>query len=96
MKMADITKADFYEAAEKFFPEHHIKFDKSKLSDRRFTECYVKDLACEKLVMRYCPPNDGYGWPAHIEVFTTEVPMAIDLREDLYTILANVIGSGKI
>lgn len=94
--MADITKADFYEAAEKFFPEHNIKFDKSKLSDRRFTECYVKDWSCDKLVMRYCPPHEGYGWPAHVEVFTDEGPMEIDLREDLYTILANGIEMGKI
>ena len=94
--MADITKADFYEAAEKFFPEHKIKFDKSKLWDRRFTECYVKDCRCEKLVMRYCPPHYGYGWPAHIEVFTTEGPMEIDLREDLDIMLACGIELGKI
>ena len=94
--MADITKADLYEAAEKFFPEHNIKFDKSMLSGRRFTECYVKDWVCEKLVMRYCPPHDGYGWPAYIEVYTSEGPMEIGLREDLYIILANGIEMGKI
>ena len=94
--MADIAKADFYEATEKFFPEHDIKFDKSILSDRRFTECYAKDGICEKLVMRYCPPHDGYGWPAHIEVFTNAGPMEIDLREDLYTILTNGIEMGTI
>lgn len=92
--MADISKEDFYEAAEKFFPEHDIKFDKSKLSDRRFTECYVKDGECEKCVMRYCPPHDGYGWPAHIEVFTDEGPMAIDLPEDLPIIIKNAIERG--
>lgn len=94
--MADITKADFYEAAEKFFPEHDIKFDKSILSDRQFTECYANDGTCEKLVMRYCPPHGGYCWPAHIEVFTSEGPMTIDLREDLYIMLENGIEMEKI
>ena len=91
--MADITKADFYEAAEKFFPEHNIVFDQSDISDRRFTNCMVG----ERLVMRYCPPLEKYGWPTDIIVFTKDKkPLDCITREDLSTILTNGIESGEI
>lgn len=34
-----VTKADFYEACERYFPKHDIVFTHSRISDRRFTDC---------------------------------------------------------
>ena len=91
--MADITKADFYEAAEKFFPVHDIVFEKSYISDRRFTNCMVG----ERLVMRYCPPLEKYGGPTNIIVFTKDRKhLDCITREDLITILTNGIDMGEI
>lgn len=59
-----VTKADFYEACERYFPDHEIVFTHSRISDRRFTDCMVG----ETLVMRYCPP-DKYDVPQAIILF---------------------------
>lgn len=91
--MAEITKADFYEAAEKFFPVHDIVFEKSYISDRQFTNCMVG----ERLVMRYCPPLEKYGMPTNIIVFTKGMkPLDCITGEDLITILTNGIEQGDI
>ena len=83
-----VTKADFYEAAEKFFPEHDIVFEKTELSDRRFTDCMVGD----RLVMRYCPPYDKFCWPADIIVFTKDrTPLDCITQDGLVTIIASLL-----
>lgn len=92
--MEDITKADFYEATEKFFPEHDIVFDSDpKNTGRRFTNCMVGG----RVVMRYCPPAYTFGWPENIIVFTKKSePMACITVDDLYTILTNGTEIGEI
>ena len=81
-----VTKADFYEACEQFFPGHDIVFTHSRISDRQFTDCMVG----EKLVMRYCPP-DKYDVTQMIVLFTKgEEPLRCVLQEDLWDILKNL------
>ena len=89
-----VTKADLYEAAEKFFPEHDIVFDCDPNNrGRRFTNCMVG----ERMVMRYCPPAYTFGWPENIIVFAKNgEPMDCITEDDLYTILANGIKMGEM
>jgi hypothetical protein len=82
-----VTKADFYEACERYFPDHDIVFTHSRISDRRFTDCMVG----ETLVMRYCPP-DKYDVPQMVILFIGgEEPLRCMLREDLWIILKNLV-----
>ncbi|MBR2305670.1 MAG: hypothetical protein IKA48_00410 [Fibrobacter sp.] len=82
-----ISKADLYEAAEKFFPEHDIVFTDGIVTGRRFTDCLVRN----ELVMRYCPPDDKYGCPPAIIIFVDcDEPIRVDLPEDVTIILENI------
>lgn len=82
-----VTKADFYEACERFFPEHDIVFTHSRISDRRFTDCMVG----ETLVMRYCPP-DKYNAPQMVILFIEgEEPLRCMLQEELWIILKTYV-----